>query len=662
MLDYIRKRSGGFISILIIGAIALVFVFWGIGGQNSGDGVSIRVNDRQVPVSEYLRYMRISQENIRARFPDLDYRSLETASAQSAMATILQRHALETLAEGTGQTVPPEAVVTAITSNPYFLGDNGRFSKARYEEVVTVNFRETVSAYEAALAEDMLLESTVRYVQGMNFVPRASLLDDFHAAEDEVALAYAFFPASAFAAELSPSAQDISAYYEVNRERWREPAQVKVEYVTFAPADYRQGLTATEGELEELYQEELPGLSTPPTAQVSHILIRFPSFTPTEDEKREARERADKALERAKAEDFAALAREISEDPGTAPNGGELPLMRPGDMVQEFQEAVFDSTPEARAGIIGPVETMFGYHLIKVSEFTPASSQTLEEASPMLTEAIVARKSRIAAAQALEGLLERAQAQGPDGAPLAVLAESAGLKSQSSDFFSEADPPEFLGGSTAEAAKAVAQPLGLVSDPVDLSDHLALYVPLERRDSFVPELSEPETQATVKAAWIVDESSRLAEAGARSLISGRGDRQLDVAARAMGNAAVTTGTSGFFRRLRFDTDTQPPLSQADRDQTLRALFSLHSVGDTAPEPVSAAGTDDSPGYLVLGLNAFRRAPQNVFDQTEQVRREAAVQDVAEAAYTFWTYSRTAEASVSLPPEIQRQLSGAESDI
>ncbi|MDR1079570.1 MAG: SurA N-terminal domain-containing protein, partial [Deltaproteobacteria bacterium] len=657
MLDYIRKRSGGFISAIIIGAIALVFVFWGIGGQDTGTGVSIRVDGTQVPVTEYLRFQRMAQDNIRQRFPEMDSARLEQASSQSAVSTLIQRHVLGALAEQTGQSVPLEAVVKSITSNPYFLDQNGQFSKARYEEVVTQGFRETVPAFEAALSEDMRLEAAIRYVQSMNFVPRAALLEDYHAGEDEVALAWAFFPYTAFTAGLRPSDGDVSAFWESNRERWRRPAQTKVAFVTFSPSDYREGLSADEGELNELYLEEQADLTTPASAEVSHILMRFPNFTPTEEQKRETGERADAALKRAGTEDFAELAKEISEDPGSKAQGGELPRMRPGDMVQEFERAVFDSTPEQREGLIGPVETMFGYHIIKVREFSPASVQTLEEATPQLTEAIVSRKARIAAGQALETLLERAQAQGRDGADLCALAQTAELKCETTDFFGEADPPPFLAFSSAEAAKAVAQPVGLVSDPVDGTDLLSLYIPLERRESYVPELSDPETADSVKAAWTEGEALKLAEAAARELISGRGTRTLDAAVKAAGTPGVTTGTSGFFRRLRFESDTQPPVSTADRDGVLRALFSFHSVGDTAANPVPA-GTPEARGYLVLALNGFRTAPETVFDQTEKSRREASVQDVSEAAYAFWTSSRTAQASIVLPPEIRRQLSGS----
>jgi hypothetical protein len=155
-----------------------------------------------------------------------------------------------------------------------------------------------------------------------------------------------------------------------------------------------------------------------------------------------------------------------------------------------------------------------------------------------------------------------------------------------------------------------------------------------------------------------DEALKLAEAGARGLIASLGGRQLDAAVRDLRNDGVTTGTSGFFRRLRFDSDTQPPLSQADRDGALKALFALHKVGDSSPEPVPTQAAD-AKGYLVLSLNGFRAASDSVFDQSEKTRRDSAVQDVSEAAYTYWTYARTAAAAVSLPLEIQRQMSGQE---
>ncbi|MDR3154417.1 MAG: SurA N-terminal domain-containing protein [Deltaproteobacteria bacterium] len=658
MLDYIRKRSGGFISIFIVGAIALVFVFWGIGGQNTGDGISIRIDDAAVPITEYQRVQRTLQDTLRQENPGLEGRELELASARAALSTLVQRHVLGQLASEAGVAVPPEAVVSNITSNQYFQ-ENGRFSKARYETMVQNAFGQTVPGYEAALTEDLRLEGAIRLIQRMNFVPKASLLEDYHTGEDEIALAWAYFPASAYAEGLTPSQEDLAAYYEANRERWRRPAQVKVEYVTFDPQDYRASVTVTDDEIAELYQEELPALSTPASAEVSHILFKFPSFTPTEEQKAETRAKAERALERAASEDFAALARELSEDPGSASQGGELPTVKPGDMVQEFERAVFDSTPEQRQGVIGPVETMFGYHLIKVRDFSPPAVQTLAEARPALAESLTARKSRTAAGVALEELLERAQSQGRDGPGLIALAESMGLKGQASDFFGEADPPAFLGGLEAEARKAVSQPVGLVSDPVDGPELLALYTPVERRESFVPAFSDPGVEDEIKAAWTADASLRKAGEAARALIAGRGGRPLDAAAKALGNPGIETGVSGFFRRLRFFTDTQPPLSQGDLLSMAGAIFSLRAVGDTAPEPVPTSSPGAQGGFLVLGLNGQRAAAESAFAASEGARRQSALQDIAQGAYTYWTYARTAEAALVIPPPLQRILSGQE---
>ncbi|MDR2613633.1 MAG: SurA N-terminal domain-containing protein [Deltaproteobacteria bacterium] len=656
MLDYIRKRSGGFISIFIVGAIALVFVFWGIGGQNAGDGVSIRMDDRSVPIGEYVRVQRINADSLRQQDPGLQGRALELAAARSALTQLVQRHVLGGLADGAGLAVPPESVVAAITANPVFQ-DDGRFSKARYEQVVTTGFRETVPGYEAALAEDMRIESAMRLIQGLNFVPRASLLEDYHTGEDEIALSYAFFPVSAYTAGLSPAEAELAAYYAADPERWRRPARVKVEYVVFDPEDYREGLTATEAEIEELYQEELPGLTRPPEAEVSHILIRFPSFTATEEEKAQTREKAEKALERLRTEDFAAVAREISEDPNSAPQGGELPKLVPGTMMQEFERAVFDSTPEQREGVIGPVESLFGYHLIKVRSFAPETVQTLAQASGDLREAIVARKSRVAAAQALERLLERAQARGRD-ADLKALAAEDNLQSRTSDFFTASEPPEFLGGSADEAAKAVALPVGLVSEPVDAPDHLALYVPLELQESFVPDLSDPAAKGEVTAAWVEEEASRRAEAEARGLIASRGDRALDAAAKSLGNPGVQTGSSGFFRRLRFFAETQPPVSQADLARLAEAIFLLRRVGDTAPDPVPTY-SPEARGWLVVSLNGFRAASDEAFDATLAGRRAQAGAESAQRAFAFWIYARTMAVSLILPRELQNQLDEGE---
>ncbi|HSF18353.1 MAG TPA: peptidylprolyl isomerase [Vicinamibacteria bacterium] len=128
--------------------------------------------------------------------------------------------------------------------------------------------------------------------------------------------------------------------------------------------DIAPKVTVTEGEKRQFYDNNAARMRQPDRLRLSHILKRVDA-----DAAPEARERAERAIEGLLEEarsgaDFATLARDHSEDPGSASNGGELVISR-GETVPPFEQAAFDLEP---GGVSGVVETEFGFHIIKLSE------------------------------------------------------------------------------------------------------------------------------------------------------------------------------------------------------------------------------------------------------------------------------------------------------
>jgi hypothetical protein len=162
----------------------------------------------------------------------------------------------------------------------------------------------------------------------------------------------------------------------------------------------------------------------------------------------------------------------------------------------------------------------------------------------------------------------------------------------------------------------------------------------------------------VTAAWKSGEALRKAREAAEGLLAGRGTKTLAQAveaAKAAGDPGAASGSTGFFRRLQILSDTQPPLSQGEQTSLIMAVFTLKAPGDVAPRPVPivAAGSE---GFLALALEGFRPAPEAAFKESEAARREQASQNASNAGYSFWSSSRTSELRLTLPTEIQRQLS------
>jgi parvulin-like peptidyl-prolyl isomerase len=132
--------------------------------------------------------------------------------------------------------------------------------------------------------------------------------------------------------------------------------------------------TPTDADLKKYYDAHPADFEQPETAHVSHILLLTvdPSTrTPLPDDQIKAKRKLiDDLLKRARAgEDFATLAKQYSEDPGSKENGGELPAFPRGQMVPEFEAAAFTMNTNTISDV---VTTVYGYHIIKLIERKPA--------------------------------------------------------------------------------------------------------------------------------------------------------------------------------------------------------------------------------------------------------------------------------------------------
>lgn len=166
----------------------------------------------------------------------------------------------------------------------------------------------------------------------------------------------------------------------------------------------------TESEIAEAYRANITRYTLPELVRARHILIAFGKEKPSEAEKATALKKAQDVLRQAKATgaDFGTLAKANSDDPGSKNIGGVLDLFPRGIMIEPFEKAAF----AAKAGeLVGPVETTFGYHLIKVEEKLAARTLPLQD--PKVREdlrgPLLERKREIALAAQMEALRQNAK-------------------------------------------------------------------------------------------------------------------------------------------------------------------------------------------------------------------------------------------------------------
>jgi parvulin-like peptidyl-prolyl isomerase len=168
------------------------------------------------------------------------------------------------------------------------------------------------------------------------------------------------------------------------------------------------GLSVTEAEIATAYRENITQFAVPEGVRARHILVAFNKEKPTADEKAAARKKAEDLLKQArdKKTDFGVLAQANSDDPGSKARGGDLGPFPRGSMVKPFEDAAFG----AKAGeIVGPIETSFGYHIIRVDEKFAPRTLPLEEVRDYLREPLLRRKREEAIKSKFDALRKSAK-------------------------------------------------------------------------------------------------------------------------------------------------------------------------------------------------------------------------------------------------------------
>ena len=175
---------------------------------------------------------------------------------------------------------------------------------------------------------------------------------------------------------------EAQAYFDANREKYEKGESINLRFIKLDPKSFITG-----EDLQAYYNEHKHEFKTPEVVKARHILKKFPDSA-TDEQKAEVKAKAEKLLETVKVaiaegEDFAELAKQHSEDTGSAPRGGALRGNNPdlpegdyfarGDMVQPFEKAAFDEL--APGGVSDLVESRFGYHIIKLEEKRPEEVQ-----------------------------------------------------------------------------------------------------------------------------------------------------------------------------------------------------------------------------------------------------------------------------------------------
>jgi peptidyl-prolyl cis-trans isomerase D len=607
----------------------LVFVFWGINWTLSAPNYAAKVNGSEISANE----LRQSYQQQLAQFERQSNGALDDAARSQIKRHVLDEavasEAVVTRADDLGYRVSDEELLKAMAQIPAFQVD-GKLDTAHAVAVLKAQGR-SIMEIETLFRRDVKLRQLDTALNLSSFATASELKRLRALTRQQRELSWFTVPAATYTAQATADEAAIKSYYEAHKAEYMTPETVNLRYVEISLGALESKVKVDDAQLHAYYDEQKT--KTPERftqteqRRVRHILLQVAD--PKEDAAVKAK--ADAILKRAQGgEDFAKLAKEFSQDAGSAQQGGDLGWSDRKVWVAPFADAAYGMK---EGEIRGPVRTQFGYHILKLDGIQPATVKTFEQSKSDL-EAEYRRSEA-------ERLFNNAQDQLADAAlqnatDIDVVARKAGLTVHDAPDFSRSDGGGDLGKAAPVLEAAFSQDVldGRLSPIVEVEKGRG--VVLRATDHKVPQQKPLEAVRTeIVAAWKKQRGAELAAAAAADAV-----KRLDVG-ETWDSVAKALGAAPAAPKFVARADQAIPI------EIRRAAF---EVPKPAGKPIykNLAGADGDA--VVLSVSALREDPNgDAREQEAQLRHQYAQQAASMEAQSYAAAAR-ADAKVSLNPQ------------
>jgi len=620
MITLIRRyRRGLQIGLLVVIAafVASLFLFGSSGIDQGGaraDTVAT-VNGETISRKQYQNryqgYLEMYSQGNQGRLtPEL---AEQLGLPQRVVDELVTEVAVVHRAQAEGLGLSDEEFNAAVHAMREFQ-DNGRFSMERYRRFLQIRGVEA----EHDLRRYLTMRKVQRLIVGGVRVTDAEVEQAWGLRREQVRAAWALIELAPLVAAATAGDEELAEHLKTHGDEFKQPERRTVQYVTLVPKDFTP--TVSDAEVEKYYTEHVKEFETPREVQASHVLARVGEAGGSEAEDR-ARDKIADVITRAKAgEDFAKLAREISEDPGSKDHGGDLGWVSQGMMVPDFEKALF----ALKKGELSaePVRTPFGFHAIKVTGVRAGSRQPLKEVAPQLRDRLAAEAADRAARAKADEVKPALQAA-PD---FMAEAKRLGLAPVETTMAKIGRPPGMPASADTLEEAAFGLAVGGVTPPVKTP---AGWVVLRVTGTIAPGVPPlAEIRDRVTAAVKRRKADTVASERAKQLVDGARGGDLEGAAR---KAGATYGDTPRFSRAK-------PAEKLPGDVQVAALQT--PAGELSP-PVKTA-----QGYYVVKV--LERAPAGPVEpgERDKLLRELTGQKQSQA-WERWVLAARGDARIEV---------------
>ena len=541
MLKFMRKHANSWFIKVMMGMIVVTFV--GFFGWNAAQGPFTRdvvatVDGEPLSLSEYQAAYRQTYELVRRMYGGaLDEAALNRLQlGRQAIETIIRSRLQSRQARLAGISISNEELARHIQSRPAFQR-NGRFDRSLYLGILRRN-RVPVAAYEEEQREILLLGRMESIIRDSVKVTGPEIEDAYRWSREGVKVRYMIFPPNRLEKEVKVKEDDLRAFFDREKERFRVPKKVRAAYLFADIQSFERSVKVTEEAVAQAYEARKEEFREVARRKARHILMKVrPEAKP--DDVAKAKNKAEGLLRRLRdGEDFAALAKKFSDDPNAA-DGGKLGAVARGELDPAFEKALF----AMKAGEVkGPVKTPFGFHIIRLDAIEPERLRPLSEVKASLMDGLRAARAAADARDAIEKFwVEVSEGRAFDSFP-----ETAGIKRGVSKFFSADGKGLPVPDSRKVAAAALRLAKGELSDPIEGESGWYMVRVTVEQASRIPDLKEVRKEA--RKAYVRRQSERLAEERSKGWVKSLdgGGRLREIAKR----EGLKVSETLFFTRIR----------------------------------------------------------------------------------------------------------------
>ena len=439
MLETFREHSKGWLAKLILAFITVPFALWGIDSylQGAGSNVAVaKVNGSSITLQEYGNALQEMRNQLQASGKNDPALLEDPAVKEAVLNKLIVTRLMNSEVKHANFIVSDEQLGKYIVALPEFQ-QSGKFSQELYDSILAQNHL-TPTQFEARIRGNMLSQTVRESVAATANIPHAVVDTMLNADLQQREVTIADIKADDFLAQTKVDDAQIQAFYDKNKDKFRVPEQVKVEYAMLSVNNFIPTTEVSDDEVKKYYAENAAKFQGDEQRRASHILFSFGGKTDAAS-KKATQDKALAVLAEVKKnpKKFAELAKKYSQDPGSAEKGGDLGVFGRGMMVKPFEDAVFSMAPGAVSDL---VESEFGYHIIQLTEIK-GGGKTYDEVKASIRGDLMYQKALSQFAEQAEAFSNMVYEQSDSLQPVV---KKFGIQTQTSQLMSRADALKFF--------------------------------------------------------------------------------------------------------------------------------------------------------------------------------------------------------------------------